>query len=162
MMVYQMRCVGHAATNPEVRSSRSLFSPMILQSAKSLAGWIRPQNQEDHQPLNFRTPLGERSMDPVGGPGLILNYTYNIPHVRTVSDKRVSGRRYDQVLIRGSLVPLRASLRKVRIEDLFHRLRNVLNLRRYGSVPDQGQRGTVAHYAGSTQKYVRTQSVHTY
>ena len=45
--------------------------------------------------LDFRTRLGERSMDPVGGPGLVPDYTYNIPRVRTVSDKRVNGRKLD-------------------------------------------------------------------
>lgn len=100
-------------------------------------------------------------MDPVRGPGLILNYTYNIPHVRTVSDKRVSGRRYDKVLIQGSLTPLRASLSKVRT-DLFRRRRNVMNLQKIRMSPDLGtKKGTMAHYAGS-QEYVRTQNVHTY
>ena len=110
--------------------------------------------------MTFGTLLGKRSMDPVGGPGLILNYTYNIPQIRTVSDKRVSGKRYDQVTIRGSLTPLRASLSKVRI-DLFRRRRNVMNLRKIRISPDSGtKKGTMAHYAGS-QEYVRTQNVHT-
>ena len=90
---------GHADTNPEAGCSRLCYHPCIQRSAESLTGWVKPQNEGNRQSLDFRALSGrERSKELVGGPRLILSHTDNILHVTTVSEKRVSARRYDQSL----------------------------------------------------------------